>query len=161
MLAGGSLFGSSTRAMACPDAQDDEFNITLDTRKVTSSNSKISNHCSAREKEVPTYNRSDLLRVALESIRALEEDDFRFEILVGDNGLTRETQDVAESYGAIYLPVQTSGASAARNGGLKVAREEFIAFLDDDDVWLKDHIRSQLSSAGMLGGAVLAHRAHG
>jgi glycosyltransferase involved in cell wall biosynthesis len=93
---------------------------------------------------VPTHNRPALLRGALESIRALGGDAFRIEILVCDNGLTRETQDVAESYGAIYLSVQTSGASAARNAGLKVARGEFIAFLDDDDVWLKDHIRSHV-----------------
>lgn len=94
---------------------------------------------------VPTHNRPALLRGALASIRALEGDHFRFEVLVCDNGITRETQDVAESYKAIYLPVETSGPSAARNAGLQHATGQFIAFLDDDDVWLKDHIRSHVT----------------
>jgi glycosyltransferase involved in cell wall biosynthesis len=94
---------------------------------------------------VPTYNRPALLRAALESIRALEGNDFRFEVLVCDNGITHETQDVAESHEAIYLPVETSGPSAARNAGLEHATGQFIAFLDDDDVWLKDHIRRHVA----------------
>lgn len=93
---------------------------------------------------VPTHNRPVLLRGALESIRALEGNDVRFEILVCDNGISRETRDVAESYKAIYLPVETSGPSAARNAGLQHATGRFIAFLDDDDVWLKDHIRPHI-----------------
>jgi glycosyltransferase involved in cell wall biosynthesis len=94
---------------------------------------------------VPTDHRPALLSIALESIRALEGDDFRFEILVCDNGLAREARDVAERFGARYLPVQTRGPSAARNAGLKAASGEFIGFLDDDDVWLKDHIRRHVA----------------
>lgn len=93
---------------------------------------------------VPTFNRPVLLRQALVSIRALEGPDLAFEILVGDNGSAPETPKVAKEFGAIYLPVQASGPSAARNAGLKVAGGEFIAFLDDDDVWLKDHVRSHV-----------------
>jgi glycosyltransferase involved in cell wall biosynthesis len=93
---------------------------------------------------VPSCDRPALLRQALVSIRALEGPDLTFEILVGDNGSAPETPAVAEEFGAIYLPVQTGGPSAARNAGLKVAGGEFIAFLDDDDVWLKDHVRSHV-----------------
>jgi glycosyltransferase involved in cell wall biosynthesis len=93
---------------------------------------------------VPTHNRPVLLRGALESIRALEGNDVQFEILVCDNGISRETRQVAESYNAIYLPVETSGPSAARNAGLRHATGQFIAFLDDDDVWLKNHIRPHI-----------------
>src|ERR1700726_2025344 len=93
---------------------------------------------------VPTYNRPVLLGEAVASIRALEGPDLQFEILVCDNGQARETQSIADHYVAKYIPVPIKGASAARNAGLLAATGEFIAFLDDDDVWLKDHLRGHI-----------------
>jgi glycosyltransferase involved in cell wall biosynthesis len=86
-----------------------------------------------------------MLRQALASIRALEAPDIAFEILVGDNGQDAQTRNIAEEFGAIYIPVLTKGAGAARNAGLRAATGEFIAFLDDDDVWNRDHIRPQIA----------------
>jgi glycosyltransferase involved in cell wall biosynthesis len=94
---------------------------------------------------VPTRDRPAMLRQALASIRALEGPDLAFEILVGDNGRTEETCAIAREFGAVYLPVETAGASAARNAGLNAATGEFIAFLDDDDAWLPENIRPQLA----------------
>ncbi len=94
---------------------------------------------------VPTRNRSQLLRGALASIRAIEGPDLTFEILVGDNGTDPETESVAKEFGAVYFRTETIGASAARNIGLSRATGEFIAFLDDDDVWLSDNIRPQIA----------------
>jgi glycosyltransferase involved in cell wall biosynthesis len=93
---------------------------------------------------IPTFDRPALLRQALASIRALEGPDLTFEILVGDNGSDPETPKVAKEFGAIYIQVQTSGPSAARNASLRVASGEFVAFLDDDDVWLQNHVRSHI-----------------
>ena len=93
---------------------------------------------------VPTYNRPIQLGEAVASIRALQGPDLQFEILICDNGQTRETQSVADHYDAKYIPVPIKGAGAARNAGLLAATGEFIAFLDDDDVWLKDHLRSHI-----------------
>jgi len=94
---------------------------------------------------VPTCDRPALLREALASIRLLEGPDLTFEILVGDNGIAPETWTVAEEFGAIYLKASTRGASAARNVGLRAATGEYLAFLDDDDVWLPENIRSQVA----------------
>jgi glycosyltransferase involved in cell wall biosynthesis len=94
---------------------------------------------------VPTHNRPDTLRQALASIRALEASDLTFEILVGDNGADPETAKVAAAFGAIHIPVVRKGAGAARNAGLRAATGEFIAFLDDDDVWLPGHVRPHLA----------------
>jgi glycosyltransferase involved in cell wall biosynthesis len=94
---------------------------------------------------VPTCDRPALLRQALASIRALEGPDLTFEILVADNGSTHETPAAAEKFGAIYLKAFTPGASAARNVGLRAATGEFIAFLDDDDIWLAGNVRPHIA----------------
>lgn len=93
---------------------------------------------------VPTRDRPDYLRQALASIRALEAPDLSFEILVGDNGADGRSREVAAEFGAIYIPVAEPGAGAARNAGLANATGDYIAFLDDDDVWLSGHIRPHL-----------------
>jgi glycosyltransferase involved in cell wall biosynthesis len=94
---------------------------------------------------VPTRDRPAMLHQALTSIRALEGDDITFEILVGDNGTSSQTALVAAEFGAVYLKVAEAGASASRNAGLKAATGEYLAFLDDDDVWMAGHIRPQLA----------------
>ena len=94
---------------------------------------------------VPTKNRSRQLRRALASIRALEGVDLTFEILVIDNGSTDDSTDVARAFGARVLSTLLPGAAAARNEGLRSATAPFIAFLDDDDVWLPGRIRPQLA----------------
>ena len=65
--------------------------------------------------------------------------------IVGDNGLGPETVAVAEEFGAIYLKASTRGASAARNVSLKAATGEFLAFLDDDDVWLPGNVHPHIA----------------
>jgi glycosyltransferase involved in cell wall biosynthesis len=93
---------------------------------------------------VPTRNRADTLRQALASIRAIEGPDLKFEILVGDNGTAPETKAVTEEFGGIYLRAD-DGCGPGRNAGLRVATGEFIAFLDDDDVFLPGNIRPHLA----------------
>lgn len=94
---------------------------------------------------VPTRDRPAMLRQALASIRALEADDLAFDVIVGDNGVSLETRRVADEFGARHVKVGRDGAGAARNAGLEAATGEFIAFLDDDDVWQAGNVRAQLA----------------
>jgi glycosyltransferase involved in cell wall biosynthesis len=94
---------------------------------------------------VPTYNRAPLLRQALASIRRLEGDAFTFEILVGDNGCSDATRTVCDEFGAEYIPVTRHGAGAARNAALRAATGDYLAFLDDDDVWLPTHLSAHFA----------------
>jgi glycosyltransferase involved in cell wall biosynthesis len=97
---------------------------------------------------VPTHDRDDLLAEALASIRALKIEDVEFEIIVCDNGQSPQTNAVAQKYGARYVQTERKGAAAARNGAMRLASGEFIAFLDDDDLWTRDHVRCHLAALG-------------
>jgi len=92
---------------------------------------------------IPTYNRANLLRLALDSVCAQSEKDC--EIIVIDDGSQDDTEKVVKSYGHIhYINISNGGVARARNIGIKSARGRFIAFLDSDDSWDPDKLRSQL-----------------
>src|SRR5262245_47409787 len=85
---------------------------------------------------VPTYNRSKLVRRAVES--ALAQSYRRLEVLVVDDGSSDDTRQVIEGMDprVRYIRQANAGVSAARNRGIAEARGEFVAFLDSDDEWL-------------------------
>ncbi|WP_290986139.1 glycosyltransferase family 2 protein [Hyphomicrobium sp.] len=94
---------------------------------------------------IGTRDRPALLREALQSIRALEGPDLTFEILIGDNGSTPETAAVAAEFGASHWKTDKNGCAAARNLAMRHVTGEFVAFLDDDDLWLPEHIRPHIA----------------
>lgn len=93
---------------------------------------------------VPTRKRPDHLREALASIRALETPQLSFEILVCDNG-DGEGAEPAREFGATHLSVSRPRAAGARNAGMLAATSEYLAFLDDDDLWIPGHIVQQVA----------------
>jgi glycosyltransferase involved in cell wall biosynthesis len=101
---------------------------------------------------IPTYNRASFLSEAIASV--LGQDYFRrrdgaraFELLVIDDGSDDGTREVAAEFGEqVYYHAQPHrGVSAARNAGLELAKGETIAFLDSDDLWLKQKIGVQMA----------------
>jgi len=93
---------------------------------------------------VPTRDRTALLQESLASIRRLEGPDLHLEIIVCDNGSDSETPRVAEQFHARYLRSERAGMSIARNVAMQAATGDYLAFLDDDDVWLPTHLRPHL-----------------
>lgn len=98
---------------------------------------------------VPTHNRASFLYEAIRSV--LDQDYFTrngssFELLVIDDGSTDNTRDIVDSFGgrAIYHFQPHRGVSAARNAGLDLARGDYLAFLDSDDLWKREKIGIQM-----------------
>lgn len=89
---------------------------------------------------LPTYNRRDTIRRAVDSVLAQRFDDW--ELLVVDDGSTDGTGEmVANVDPRIRLFVQENqGVGGARNTGLAAARGSLVAFLDSDDEWPTHHL---------------------
>jgi glycosyltransferase involved in cell wall biosynthesis len=86
---------------------------------------------------IPTRDRPKFLATAVESVLAQTHADF--ELLIVNDG-SKPLQKFASSRIGI-LENDQRGAVLARNLGVKSARGELIAFLDDDDVWTAcDHL---------------------
>lgn len=96
---------------------------------------------------VPTYNRARYVIQAIDSVLAQTFRDY--EIIVVDDGSTDNTKEILQSYNdkIRYIYQTNKGVSAARNTGICVAKGEWIAFLDSDDIWLPDKLEKQMKNA--------------
>ena len=95
---------------------------------------------------LPTHNRSKMLREAIKSILAQDYD--KIELIIVQDACTDDTSTVLMEFKdprikSIISNTNLGGANA-RNLGIKSCKGEYIAFLDDDDVWKKNKLSSQL-----------------
>lgn len=90
---------------------------------------------------IPAFNSERFIRQAIESVlsQTLSID----EIIVVDNNCTDRTVEIAEELGAKIVKETKQNLSAARNKGISVCRNDWIAFLDSDDFWEKEKIELQ------------------
>src|SRR5215208_5234996 len=98
---------------------------------------------------VPTRNRSALLSRTLRS--ALRQERVDFEVIVVDDASDDETPallSALDDHRVRVLRHETlRGLSSSRNHGAEHARAEWLAFLDDDDLWAPDKLFRQVSAA--------------
>jgi glycosyltransferase involved in cell wall biosynthesis len=96
---------------------------------------------------IPTYNQAGLLDAALQSVIAQTFADW--EAIVVDNyseDATRETVEALHDPRIRYVQFRNQGIIAAsRNQGISLARGEYIAFLDSDDLWYPEKLSSCLA----------------
>jgi len=93
---------------------------------------------------IPTYNRKEKTVRAIQSV--VNQNIDNLEIIVIDDGSTDGTAEFLKSQN---LPIkiiskENGGVSSARNVGIKNSIGNYIAFLDSDDVWLPNKLKSQI-----------------
>jgi glycosyltransferase involved in cell wall biosynthesis len=108
---------------------------------------------------IATYNRSRVLRCALESLRAQTFRDFEAWV-VGD-ACTDDSEAVVASFGDARmhwanLPARAGTQSGPNNEGLRRATGEYVAYLGHDDLWLPWHLET-LVDVARREGADFAH----
>ncbi len=94
---------------------------------------------------VPTYNRPHLIRSSVESILDQTVQDVEVIIVDGSTDeLTRHLMERIKDRRISYKKVKNRSAACSRNIGLDMAKGKFIAFNDDDDIWLPQKLQHQL-----------------
>lgn len=96
---------------------------------------------------IATYNRRKLLKESIESV--LNQSFQDFEIIVIDDGSTDNTSELIQEINSPkirYYYQENSGRSHARNKALGLARGEFIAFNDSDDLYFPDKLEIQVKT---------------
>jgi glycosyltransferase involved in cell wall biosynthesis len=98
---------------------------------------------------ISTYNRAHLVGRAIRSALAQTAGDF--ELIVVDDGSGDDTQAVLAAVSDSRLRIarheRNHGISRTRNTALRLARGEWIAFLDDDNEWVPEYLERQLALA--------------
>ncbi|WP_164084923.1 glycosyltransferase family 2 protein [Pseudazoarcus pumilus] len=91
-----------------------------------------------------TYNRSNIIGYAIESLRANTLQDW--ELLVVGDCCTDDTETVVSAFGDtrirfVNLPDNCGEQSGPNNFGVELARGRYLAFLNHDDLWFPHHLR--------------------
>ena len=101
---------------------------------------------------IPTHNRAEMLKDAMQSV--LDQTFQEFEMLVIDDYSTDHTQEAVASFNdyriSYIMNDRGTGGAGTRNAGILRAKGKWVAFLDDDDVWLPQKL-------SVLHGKILEH----
>ncbi len=95
---------------------------------------------------LPTFNRAKYLDRAISSV--LSQSFYDFELIIVDDASTDNTEEIVGLFRderIIYVKnPRNLGGAAARNVGIRIAKGEFIAFQDSDDLWHPDKLEIQM-----------------
>ncbi|MFX0035955.1 MAG: glycosyltransferase family 2 protein [Candidatus Hermodarchaeota archaeon] len=93
---------------------------------------------------IPTYGRPNELRRALNSV--LKQTYNNIEIIIVNDDPENKIDLIIpkKDYVKVINHTRNKGGAAARNTGIKEAKGKYIAFLDDDDLFLKNKIEKSV-----------------
>ncbi len=99
---------------------------------------------------MPAYNADKYIAEAINSV--LTQEHYELELIVIDDGSSDGTCSTVERIAAgdsrvrLYKNDTNSGVAATRNRGMDIARGEYVALLDSDDIWKRDRLSKQLQA---------------
>ena len=101
---------------------------------------------------IPVYNREALITEALNSV--FDQSYRPLEVIVIDDGSTDRTPEVVKGWIKVHSSTdgfrvklvrqEHKGGNPARNRGIEESRGKYVAFLDSDDLWLKEKLAKQI-----------------
>jgi glycosyltransferase involved in cell wall biosynthesis len=99
---------------------------------------------------IPTKDRPQLLPTTLASV--LAQRDVAIEVVIVDDGsdpplAAAQLAILEDERVTLVRHERPGGVAAARNAGIERAQADWVATLDDDDLWHPDKLRRQLAAA--------------
>lgn len=97
-----------------------------------------------------TFNRGEVLKLCLDSLKEQTTPADQFEVIIVDNNSTDNTRDLVQGYvdendsPFIYASETKVGLSHARNHAIEIARAPYVAYLDDDAIAPNDWVATIL-----------------
>jgi glycosyltransferase involved in cell wall biosynthesis len=98
---------------------------------------------------IPTRDRPDTLREALNSVKAQTFTNYEIIVVINgpENPLTPKVSEIARAAGCSIIRIEQAGIAVALNSGVKAAQGQWLAFLDDDDLWEPNRLEFALKIA--------------
>jgi glycosyltransferase involved in cell wall biosynthesis len=98
---------------------------------------------------IPTRARPESVTRAVKSVLSQSRADLEIIIVIdgADPATVRALADISDPRVGLILSPVRHGVAVARNIGVGKARGKWIAFLDDDDIWLPRKLEIQLQAA--------------
>lgn len=89
---------------------------------------------------VPIYGVEQYLRKCVDSLLKQDIPSSEYEIILVDDGGHDKCPQICDDYAATHKNIRVvhrpnGGLSAARNSGIKIAKGEYVCFVDSDDYW--------------------------
>ncbi|MDC0543388.1 glycosyltransferase [Candidatus Pelagibacter ubique] len=98
----------------------------------------------------PLFNAQDYIGETIESV--LDQTYQNWEMIIVDDCSTDNSRDIVKKYEAkesriklIELEKNFGGPARPRNVGLDISKGDYLAFLDADDMWLKNKLQVQIN----------------
>lgn len=92
---------------------------------------------------IPLYNKENNISSTIKSV--LDQTFSDFELIIVNDGSTDNSLNVVKNISDSRIRIidkPNGGVSSARNRGINEAENEYIAFLDGDDLWTHDHLQT-------------------
>lgn len=96
---------------------------------------------------VSVFNKEDFIYATLNSV--LQQSFSDFELIIVNDGSTDSSESIIKSFNDSrirYSHQKNQGAAAARNNGIQLAKSDWIALLDGDDIWLTNYLETILKT---------------
>ena len=97
---------------------------------------------------LPNYNSHEFLEETLKSI--INQSYFNWRLIIVDDNSDNKTKQILRKFlknkkiNAYFLK-KNQGAGFCRNYALKKSKSSFVAFIDSDDIWKKNKLKSQIN----------------